>query len=202
MHLISDALICRASALAQSTAMALVLGVTAASANTFQILIDDLADQIVVTRNKNGVFDFSTTFPGEVAQGTLFVLSGTFRTEDFPVNFNIVGPADTTEDAGRLSDTFRVEAQILSPGFVQFSYTFTSDVDPGSVSRLPSSLPDIPETGAFQPILFIVGGPNSDDASVLFRSDVPGPVVGAGLPGLIFAGGGLLAWWRRRQKIA
>jgi hypothetical protein len=125
----------------------------------------------------NGIFQMTVTdiaFVGDVYQAFLDGLSLGFT------SFEPIGGSTLS------SGTFSAPISLGSHAFniTNITLNFIGSPSPFGGGIVPSN---------FSPAGFTVA---------LSVVEVPGPIAGAGLPGLILACGGLLGWWRRRQKIA
>jgi hypothetical protein len=127
---------------------------------------------------------------------------------------------DANKDVRPVSSAFQLQVPFTDPGIAgsTFSAMISGQLNPGNgngdvVIDFGSALQINFAGGSF----FLQIDPvslNKDDlsdpivghisglASGLAASPVPGPIVGAGLPGILMALGGLIAWRRRRMAAA
>ena len=115
--------------------------------------------------------------PNPVLSASLSVNGHTF---DFPV---------ATADSGEF---------FLNGPNIQQIQTFTDLANSGFVLSTSFGFAVNGGNGAFS----VAEGGKLTSGAFENAQVVPGPIAGAGLPGLIAACGGFLAWWRRRRKIA
>ena len=133
---------------------------------------------------------FDANVSGETATFTIPSVSGT------QYSISVTGHNDQSSSFFQ----FFIDADGPGPGgFVQLGSN--TNFNPGFTTI---TLPTFTDAGASDFFKIVNGGTGNSagqiSAVAVTSVGVPGPALGAGLPGLIFATGGLLAWWRRKRR--
>jgi hypothetical protein len=146
--------------------------ITSGAPNTVTSIVSDNTGLVTGT-------NIVLTSPTPVTLGSTFTNSWTTAlgifTEALTVSLVTPGPSSLGIDAtGTITETTVLSGSLLTPSPVFYSAAYTQNGGPGN--QINASFNDS-------------------------TTPVPGPIAGAGLPGLILAAGGLLALARRRRKL-